>query len=383
MASFKPILIVGAGLAGCLMAIEVARLGYRVVVIEKRGPNQDRAARRSINLALASSTLRLLSQTEGIGSELEKLVTPLQGRVLHPLAGGPTFQSYAENPSQSTLLNPSLGTVSISRSNLNFLLRAIAARNSSIEFRFGWRLIDCDAEQAELKTQDSFGNTCRYAGEAIIAADGAGSAVRHVLTHSKKGKIREDRTRLKHAYKELVFPTNRSLRRPALHLWPRAGFLMMALPNVDGIFRGAIFLPCSGQNSFAALKSAGATRRFCEKQFPDITPDANELAAQFASNPMSTLTSIRCVPWHVDRVILIGDACHTLYPFSGQGANLALEDCFALRRHIEEFAPDWPKVFSAFTASRKPKIDYLCEATRALSPLILSALPQLGILGCV
>lgn len=366
-----------------MMALEVARLGYRAVVIEKRDASQHRGSGRAINLALASSTLRLLNQSEGISSELEKLAVPLEGRVLHPLAGRPRFQSYARNSSESTLLTPASGAVSISRADLNSLLRTAAARNSNIEFRLGERLVACDVEQAGLKTQDSRGNNRRYAGEAIIAADGARSAVRSLLTHLKRGRVREDHTTLTHGYKELLFPASSRLRKPALHLWPRLGFLMMALPNHDGTFRGAIFLPRSGKNSFAALKRKTATHRFFAKHFPDMTYCTSELADQFMSNRVSSLVSVRCDPWHVGRVVLIGDACHTLYPFSGQGANLALEDCFQLGRNIEAFAPDWPRVFMEFTAARKPRVDYLCEATRILSPLILSALPQPGILGHV
>jgi kynurenine 3-monooxygenase len=384
MSSSKPILIAGAGLAGCLMAIEVARLGYRVVVIEKRQANEGLVAScRSINLALAPSTLRLLQDATGAGKELAKIVTPLQGRVLHPSTGRPVFQPYAESLNQSTLLNPAAGAVSVSRAELNALLRSSAAQNPNIEFRFGLSVVECNAERAELRTQGQHGSVHREIGEAIIAADGARSAIRRLLTDRRKRQIREDRTTLKHAYKELLFLPSRNLKKPALHIWPRAGFLMMALPNCDGTFRGAIFLPRRGRNGFSALKGSMAVRDFFEKHFSDAMSSLENVFDQFAKTPISSLTSIQCDPWHIGRTILIGDACHTLYPFSGQGANLALEDCIELRRCMEQFAPDWPCVWSTFTGFRKPKVDYLCEATRTLSVLVLSALPQEGILGRV
>jgi kynurenine 3-monooxygenase len=378
MASSKPILIVGAGLAGCLIAIEVARLGYRVVVVEKRQIDEEcTSSGRSINLALAPSTLYLLHDAAGLGTDLKKIAIPLEGRVLHPVDGRALFQPYAESSARSSLLNPPAGAVSVLRPELNALLRRVAAQSSNVEVRFGQRVMACHAERAEVKTQDSQKKIYRESAEIIIAADGARSAIRRLM----KREVREVRTTLKHAYKELIFQSSRNLRRPALHIWPRRGFLMMALPNHDRTFRGAIFLPQNGPNGFTSLGTAAVARQFFEKHFPDVMSNVEDLARQFMKNPISHLVSVRCDPWHIGRTLLIGDACHTLYPFTGQGANLALEDCVQLRKCMEQFAPDWPRVFSAFTENRKPKVDYLCEATKALSALVLNAMPEEGIWG--
>ncbi len=384
MPSSKPILIAGAGLAGCLMAIEVARLGYRALVFEKRSEDENAStSRRSINLALAPCTVQSLYEVAGLACDLRTIVTPIQGRVLHPLAGRPVFQPYASAPDQATLLNPASGAVSVSRVGLNTLLRRVAAQNSKIEFRFRRAVIGCCPGWAELRTQDQQGNIHSDVGEVIIAADGTSSAIRRLLARRRLFKIREERASLTHAYKELIFPADGSLRGSALHIWPRAGFLMMALPNLDNIFRGAVFLPRVGQIGFASLRSAATARQFVEKHFPDAGFYVEDLARQIVSNPVSRLESVRCNPWHAGRTVLIGDACHTLYPFSGQGANLALEDCMHLRQCMEQFAPDWQCVFSEFANSRKPRVDHLWEATNALSALVLNALPQEGIFGDV
>src|ERR1035438_6792010 len=141
----QPILIVGAGLAGCLMALELAQLGYRVVVYEKRPADGDSLApRRSINLALAPATLQLLTTSAKLGNELKAITTPLRGRVFHPIVGKPVFEPYARTESEATLLNPVAGAVSVSRAELNALLRSAAAAYSSVEFRFGQKVVGCD-----------------------------------------------------------------------------------------------------------------------------------------------------------------------------------------------------------------------------------------------
>ena len=56
-----------------------------------------------------------------------------------------------------------------------------------------------------------------------------------------------------------------------------------------------------------------------------------------ARNPIGSLVTIRCWPWHRDgRVALLGDAAHAIVPFYGQGMNAAFEDCVVLDRCLGE-----------------------------------------------
>ena len=382
----QPILIVGAGLAGCLMALELAQLGYRVVVYEKRLADGDSLApRRSINLALAPATLQLLNKSAKLGNQLKAITTPLRGRVFHPIVGKPVFEPYARTESEATLLNPVAGAVSVSRAELNALLRSAASQHSSIEFRFGQKVVGCDPKQAAIEIADSSRRTFRVEGEIVIGADGANSVIRRAMTLNGSCPARENRATLKHGYKELALaPTPaRGMRKCALHIWPRSGFLMMALPNRDGTFQGGVFLRQDGQQAFSNLESEAAVRDFFEENFKDVAPHILDLEGQFARNPVNSVDAVQCDPWSMGRTILIGDACHTLYPFSGHGANLALGDCLQLSQCIQMHAPDWQRAFSSFTDLRKPQIDSLCSADRVVSALVLNALPQNGIRGFV
>jgi salicylate hydroxylase len=42
--------------------------------------------------------------------------------------------------------------------------------------------------------------------------------------------------------------------------------------------------------------------------------------------------------WSVGRVTLLGDACHSMVPYLGQGVNMAIEDAGVLARCIEKYA---------------------------------------------
>src|SRR5262249_40107668 len=55
------------------------------------------------------------------------------------------------------------------------------------------------------------------------------------------------------------------------------------------------------------------------------------LARDFLTNSTGSLVTVRCRPWSIgDRAVLVGDACHAVVPFLGQGMNAAFEDCTVL-----------------------------------------------------
>ncbi len=86
------------------------------------------------------------------------------------------------------------------------------------------------------------------------------------------------------------------------------------------------------------------------------------LLEDFAHHPTSSLVYVRCAPWHSDDfAVLVGDACHAVVPFYGQGMNAAFEDCSVLAACIDRAAPDWSTVFAAYQGLRKPNTDALAD----------------------
>src|SRR5262249_37712402 len=101
---------------------------------------------------------------------------------------------------------------------------------------------------------------------------------------------------------------------------------------------------------------------FFRQQFPDAVPLLPNLAEDFLHNPTGALVTIRCQPWHIDsRAVLIGDACHAVVPFLGQGMNAAFEDCTVLSRCLAEHAPRWEEAFRQYEGLRKPHLDVLAD----------------------
>src|SRR5262249_12134460 len=120
--------------------------------------------------------------------------------------------------------------------------------------------------------------------------------------------------------------------------------------------------PLEGPNSFAALTTEADILRFFREQFPDAVPLMPALAQDFLKHPTGSLVTVRCSPWHVrDRVVLIGDACHAVVPFLGQGMNAAFEDCTVLSECLAERGPDWEAGFRLYEARRKEHTDTLAD----------------------
>jgi salicylate hydroxylase len=70
--------------------------------------------------------------------------------------------------------------------------------------------------------------------------------------------------------------------------------------------------------------------------------------------------------WSVGRTTLLGDACHPMYPFMGQGAAQAIEDGAALAACLLAGGADDPAAtLRRYEAARRPRVTRLQEMSRA------------------
>jgi len=77
---------------------------------------------------------------------------------------------------------------------------------------------------------------------------------------------------------------------------------------------------------------------------------------------VGSLVTIRSRPWYVGgSVVLLGDACHAIVPFFGQGANAAFEDCLALEAALARHPADVARAFHEYEAERRPNADAIAD----------------------
>lgn len=341
--------IIGAGQCGTLISIMLARHGFNVEVYERfEDPRiQDAEAGRSINLALAARGLNALQQV-GIESLIRPLMVPMRGRMVHQQDGRSEFLPYGQQAGEEIY--------SVTRLGLNQVLLGVASDTPGIALNFEKNAIGYDAPDRIVHVRDeTTGTLYQVQAEPLFAADGAGSNIRRSFDGSDTfGGVE---TLLRHGYKELSIPAGPGgeyqLASDALHIWPRGGFMLIALPNPGGDFTLTLFLPNTGDNSFESLTDAQSVNAFFEKHFPDAAALIPDLCDEMLNHPLGQLGTVRCRHWH-DRgnVLLLGDAAHAIVPFHGQGMNLAFEDCVLLDRIISEHRDDWPTVFARFEAEQ-------------------------------
>lgn len=362
-AAKPPVVIVGAGLTGSLLAVLLGRKGIPVTVYERRAdPRVDGAERgRSINLALSARGLAALRQI-GLEDLALGVSLPMAGRMVHPEVGEPELQPYSADGRHA--IN------SISRTRLNVELLNAAAATDGVELIFEHELTGMDLDAGTLTFQA--GGEQRVIEAAVIfGADGAFSKVRSAL--AKRGGFRVDMDSLEAGYKELTIPATAdgdfALDPGALHIWARGDSMMIALPNQDHSFTCTLFWPRSGPHGFDRLTTDEEVLAFFREHYGDAVRHMPTLAEDYAHNPIGSLVTVRTWPWNAAGAhaiaALVGDAAHAIVPFYGQGANCGFEDTVAISRLIGERGADWPRVFADYQAERKPDTDAIAEFSLA------------------
>jgi kynurenine 3-monooxygenase len=279
----------------------------------------------------------------------------MRGRMLHDLQGKTSLTPYGRT--EAEVIH------SISRPGLNRLLMD-AAEAAGAKILFGQRCEDVDVDAGIVHLVDE-ANGRRYQEQAapVFATDGGGSAARQALVKRRQVKVREDI--LPHAYKELAIPAvtgKHAMAREALHIWPRGGYMLIALPNLDGSFTVTLFLAREGNPSFATLQQPGSLRHFFTTNFADALALIPDLEAEFRAHPTGLMGTVHTERWFADdKLLLLGDAAHAIVPFHGQGMNCAFEDCLVLDACVKRFGDDWQRVFSEFERQRRPDAEAIAE----------------------
>jgi kynurenine 3-monooxygenase len=352
--------IVGAGPAGCLLGILLARRGVEVQLYERRGDPNGAAAEagRSINLALAARGMRALDAA-GVLPRIAPLCVRMRGRQIHESGRPEQFIAYGQREDEVIW--------SVSRAALSAALADAARELPSLRLHFGQQCLGYGGGQLQMRDVAN-GSDYEVSAERIIGADGAGSVLRHALAQHEGITVTE--ARLPHDYKELQVPLRAgqaALSMDALHIWPRGGHMLIALPNADGTFTATLFLQreadaAAGQPGFDTLRTRQQVEHFFREQFPDFHALVPDLASQFLAHPQGLLGTIYCPRWHdAEKLLLIGDAAHAIVPFHGQGMNCAFEDCRILDELLQQ---DPAQAFSRFDNARRE--DCLAIAQMAL-----------------
>ena len=247
---------------------------------------------------------------------------PMWGRLIHSLDAEVTFQKY-------NVYNDAI--YSISRNELNQLL-LLEAESVGVKIHFNHEIKRVGIDEIDFIINNEE-KTEHY--DFLVGADGVYSKVR-----AKIDEIENDHSsieKISHGYVELkVTAGYDDLKNDGLHIWPRSKFMLIALPNRDDTFTCTLFLPFKGpQDSFEALSNKDEIKCFLKKNFSDIYENFDLTDAYQKFNDPNGLAYLIPSKWSSNKLMIMGDAAHSIVPFYGQGMNAGFQNCLVFKSLLE------------------------------------------------
>ncbi|BDA50935.1 Kynurenine 3-monooxygenase [Coccomyxa sp. Obi] len=370
----KKIVVVGAGPAGSVTAMLLAKRGYTVDVYERRArPSREQAATlHSYILALTPRGLKAIEET---GADPECC-----SAARAPSSVG----MYDMNSGRSLRMPPGRKHI-VDRVTLasDLIDEALRLQGDRIRFHFGRQLQGIDLENQVATFCDAGGTKQLQATyDLLIGADGARSTVRDILQAEVPGFRAKTLFKASMCYKTFHglpvedYPASGTLsaesssgqadsavpdevaliashgRREFTYNWrsPKADVMVSMWKAEDGRMNGLVAATDDLAEVDQEQRLAAATPKLPAEWRRAI---ATQTGAE-AQPPSSFGQIVRCSRFHGPRIVLIGDAAHCVTSTLGQGCISAMESCTALAATFAKCGDDLDRIPAEFTRARAP-----------------------------
>jgi 2-octaprenylphenol hydroxylase len=349
----QEITIVGAGIVGLTAALDLARRGYRVTVLD-RGQNELR------DLSASELDSRIYTIRPGIVRYLTLL--GVWGKVdemrLQPVHGmwvkGQTEKSVLDFDSLKCGVDTLATTVE--EASLLQALMGACLTNDNIEYRS-----NCEFESAENRGDTILVRTAQgeVLSKLLIAADGSQSSVREavgidfeVKDYHSLGIVANFECELSHGGRAYQIFSEEGI----LALLPLTGKRVSMVWSAPEILARDILSVGEEALSDLVFRRLDAVGRLRCITPPRSFPVKRGVARQFTA----------------ERVLLIGDALRHIHPLAGQGLNLGLADARALGEIVGAAKTDDPgsyQILRRYARARRGETMVFSEMTDLLSGL--------------
>ncbi|MEX5298235.1 FAD-dependent monooxygenase [Kocuria sp. CPCC 205292] len=345
----RRIAVVGAGIGGLTLAIELRRRGLEVEVYEAAGELREVGAA----VALSANATRFFLERFGLEERLSARWAEVEALVFRDGRDGRLIGRHG------TGYRERFGApyVGIHRADLQQILSGALGTDG---LHLSKRLVDVDDDGAAAVLRFEDGSTAE--ADLVIGADGARSTTRRLLlgyddalysgTSASRGIVPPE------ALSELPDPG-------AIQFWTGPGAHLLHYPIGGGDQN--FFLverapsPWPHRRWVVPVEDGSHLERFRDwhpavRQMVSAVP-VTERWALFHRPPLSR--------WSRGRVTLLGDAAHALVPHHGQGANQSIEDAIVLADQLAGSA-DWDAAreqYERLRRGRTRKVQYASITT--------------------
>ena len=334
------VVVIGAGVAGSSLALSLAKEGVAVCLIDKGTPEikEDISKGRTAALNLASQNIL---EKLGVKRGIQNYLTPFKNIYVWDSDGTSSLESSSDEIGQ-----PKLGDVVTNNAILSSIF-LLLPNHKNLRFLSGDRLKTLDPQEESIKvcTEGGENISCKL----VVGADGGLSSVRELSSIN----IRT----WSYYQKALIanLKAEKSHNNTAYQVFTKNGPIAL--------------LPMQKDNEESLSLVWSADIDYAERLLDlDIPSFLNELERKTESvlgklsmdGEMSSypLHQLHAKDYYAQRVVLIGDAAHSMHPLAGQGLNLGLGDVEELasrilrsRRHGEDVGND--KMLSDYSKARK------------------------------
>lgn len=358
------VLIVGGGLSGMCTALALAERGLATEIeIVESNPKWDVSG---AGILLAANALRALD-TLGLVDRVIAGGFPSPTTVLYA-PDGTRLAELVTPPIQGTDYPSILG---IARPVLHRILQD-AVREAGIAVRVGVTVAVLEQTDRDIRVELSDGRVERYA--MLVGSDGLRSKIRQLVFPEVPPPRYEDQMVWRYSFPfrpETLTSSWICLGDPKVGVAPMAAQAMYMF-----ITESAPGTPLRYPDDQLAEQMRQRLDRY--RHLPFVAPlvEAMTDPARVVLRPFETVLVPK--PWHRGRVVLVGDAAHTLTAHTAQGGAMAIEDTVVLAEELARH-DDLATALAAYADRRFDRVRRMWEYALRLCILERTHDPQAGV----
>ena len=346
------IIVAGAGLGGLTLALCLARVGFRVTVLEQAKVLGEVGA----GVQISANGARVLYHL-GLADALNRVAfRPESGEMRHWQTG----ETLSSRPlGQASEQDFGFPYFHLHRADFHSILATELRDVISVDLHLDHKVTEFDQTETGVRVSTEGG--ANFSGDVLVGCDGIHSAIREQLFGPDAPRFTGCVAWRATVPVDILPPGH---VRPVASNWIGQGGHFVHYYVRRGELVNCVGVMERGAWQAESWSSAGAITEFINDfsgwhENLQILMRAAENCFQwglFDRDPMPQ--------WGDGRVTLLGDACHPMLPFMAQGAVMAIEDAYTLAQCLAASEDNPPGALLRYEALRKERTTVVQKMSR-------------------